>query len=225
MSPFDVEVRGVPDLDLGPLLIKLAEAGFPDPSITPSIDGAPRQRAFRSAGPRPMPSSSNSGGGHDLPRDWRIVQERDGQSYAWPEYIEDYTRYRVFLSTTEREGAVHIALGECIRPNAWGRARKYVISFLTSGSPQKPITEFLATDDYDETHELIAVIRGSDGGRRMYSPGTALPPVYEEHFRTVLYSDRIAYKGAWNKLAVVAHEDNDQTILNHALVQARRRYA
>ena len=224
MSPFDVAVRGVPDLELGPLLIKLAEAGFSEPSITPSTDGSQRQRGFRPAGAGPTRSSGKSNGGHDLPPDWRVTQEREGQSYAWPEYLEDYTRYRVFLGTTEHEGAVQIGLGECVRPNAWGRPRKYVISFLTSGSPQKPITEFLAADDYDETHEMVAVIRGSDGGRRMYSPGTPLPSVYEERFRTVLYSDRVGYKGAWNKIAVVTHEDEDETIVNHALVQARRRY-
>jgi hypothetical protein len=28
----------------------------------------------------------------------------------------------------------------------------------------------------------------------------------------------------WNKVAVVAGEDDDEAILNHALIQSRRRY-
>jgi hypothetical protein len=43
--------------------------------------------------------------------------------------------------------------------------------FLTSGSPQVPLAEFLEVDDYDSTRELLTVHRGSDGGKKMYSPG------------------------------------------------------
>lgn len=74
------------------------------------------------------------------------------------------------------------------------------------------------------TRELVAVIRGSDGGRRMYAAGEALPRLYLDRFRTQTYNDRVHHPGAWNKLAVVAREDDDQTILNHALIQSRRRH-
>ncbi|MGH2941398.1 MAG: hypothetical protein ACRDLN_01290 [Solirubrobacteraceae bacterium] len=57
----------------------------------------------------------------------------------------------------------------------------------------------------------------------MHGPGDSLPDVYTRHFRTEVYSDRVVYPRSWNKLAVIAHEDDDPTILNHALVQARRR--
>jgi hypothetical protein len=57
----------------------------------------------------------------------------------------------------------------------------------------------------------------------MYSTGDALPEVYGEGFRTQLYSERVDHPGAWNKIAVVAREDDDQAILNHALIQSRRR--
>jgi hypothetical protein len=59
----------------------------------------------------------------------------------------------------------------------------------------------------------------------MYGAGDALPRVYEEHFRTQMYSERVVYPGVWNKAVVVAHEDDDATMLNHALIQGRRRYA
>jgi hypothetical protein len=116
-------------------------------------------------------------------------------------------------------------LGETLRERKWGRDRKYVVAFLSSGSPQQPLAEFVAADDYSETRELVAVIRGSDGGRRMYSAGDVLPPVYQNHFRTQIYSERVVHPGAWNKTVVVAREDDDNAMLNHALVQGRRRYA
>jgi len=153
------------------------------------------------------------------------VREREGQSYQWPEERDRYSRYRVFLGTTRAEGAVHIGLGETIRKNKWGRDRKYVVAFLSSGSPQQPLAEFVAADDYEETRELVAVIRGSDGGRRMYDAGDTLPAVYKERFRAQTYSERVVYRGVWHKVVVVAREDDDETMLNHALIQSRRRYA
>ena len=37
------------------------------------------------------------GRGRDLAEDWGLVQEREGQSYQWPEERERYSRYRVFM--------------------------------------------------------------------------------------------------------------------------------
>ena len=204
----------VPDRELGPLLIQLADAGFHNPIIKPvDADGA----AAEGADPARRPST-------DLAEDWRLVQEREGQSYQWPEERERYSRYRVFIGATRAEGAVQIGLGETIRKNKWGRDRKYVVAFLSSGSPQRPLAEFVAADDYEETRELVAVIRGSDGGRRMYGAGDALPRVYTERFRTQMYSERVVHPGVWNKVVVVAREDDDEAMLNHALIQSRRRH-
>jgi hypothetical protein len=212
--PFSVTLERVPDRELGPLLIQLAQAGFRNPLIKPvDADGAAGERADPARGPSA-----------DLAEDWRLVQEREGQSYQWPEQRERYSRYRVFMGVTRAEGAVQIGLGETIRKNKWGRDRKSVVAFLSSGSPQRPLAEFVAADDYEDTRELVAVIRGSDGGRRMYGAGDALPRVYTEGFRTQLYSERVVYQGVWNKVVVVAREDDDETMLNHALIQGRRRH-
>jgi hypothetical protein len=161
--------------------------------------------------------------GSDLPADWRLVRERKGESYRWPKGRDRYAPYRVFMGRTRAEGAVQIGLGETIRKNTRGRDRKYVVAFLSGGSAQAPLVEFLAADDYEQTRELVAVIRGSDGGRRMYGAGDALPALYAERFRTQLYNERIVYPGAWNKMVVVAREDDAETMLNHALIQSRRR--
>jgi hypothetical protein len=215
MSPFSVTLPHVPDRELGPLLSRLAEAGFRDPVVT--LVGA----LDSTGSPRGLAGPSTA----ELPVEWRLVREREGESYRWPEERDDYSPYRVFVGLTRVEGAVHIALGETDRKSRWGRNRKYVVAFLSSGAPQQPLAEFVAADDYEESRELVAVVRGSDGGRRMYGPGDPLPPVYEEHFRTGLYSDRIRYPGVWNKVVVVAREDDHETMLNHALIQGRRRYS
>jgi hypothetical protein len=214
MCPFSVTLQHVPDRELGPLLIELARAGFHNPIVKPVAGDRPARKAAASARRRMA----------DLPGDWSLVRERDGESYQWPEERERYSSYRVFIGTTRAEGAVHIGLGETLRKNKWGRDRKYVVAFRSSGSPQQPLAEFAATDDYVETHELVAVIRGSDGGRRMYGAGDPLPDVYKDRFRTQMYSERVVYPGVWNKVVVVAREDDDETMLNHALIQGRRRY-
>jgi hypothetical protein len=213
LSPFSVTVHNVPDPELGALLTQLSEAGFDHPVI----------KAVAAVGAPPTSRSPSRGGASDLPEDWQIVRERAGESYRWPKGRDQYEPYRVFMGTTRAEGAIQIALGETTRKNTWGRDRKYIVAFRTSGSPQEPLVEFVATDDYEETRDLVAVIRGSDGGRRMYGAGDALPAVYSERFRTEIYNERISSPGAWNKLVVVAREDDNEAILNHALIQSRRR--
>ena len=214
MCPFSVTVEHVPDRELGPLLARLSEAGFGSPAVRHvGADGASDP-----AGARVRPESP------DLPDDWRVLQERDGESYRWPKRRDAYSPYRVFMGTTRAEGAVQIGLGETIRANAWGRDRKYVVAFLSGGSPQHPLVEFVAADDFEDTRELVAVIRGSDGGRRMYGIGDKLPAAYLERFRTQIYNERVVHPGVWNKLVVVANEDDHETMLNHALIQSRRRY-
>jgi hypothetical protein len=215
MCPFSVTLENVPDRELGPLLTHLAQAGFENPIIEPVTSDSRSRRAAASARARPA----------DLPEDWSLVAEREGQSYQWPEGRDKYSRYGVFMGTTRAEGAAHIALGETIRKNKWGRNRKYVVAFLSSGSPQKPLAEFVAVDDYETTRELVAVIRGSDGGRRMYGAGDTLPGIYEQRFRTQMYAERVDYPGVWNKAVVVAREDDHVTMLNHALIQGRRRHS
>jgi hypothetical protein len=211
LSPFSVTLDHVPDPELGPLLTHLAEAGYRDPIIKPVAGDGPARALGRHS-----PA--------DLPEEWDLVGERASQSYQWPDERDMYSRYRVFMAVTRAEGAVQIGLGETVRKKKWGRDRKYVVAFSSSGSPQRPLAEFVAVDDYEQTRELVAVIRGSDGGRRMYGVGDELPRVYKDRFRTQLYSERVAYPGVWNKLVVVAHEDDHLTMLNHALIQGRRRY-
>ena len=142
MCPFSVTLRHVPDRELGPLLIQLGQAGFHNPIIESVGADGTSERATAGEGTA------------DFPDDWRLVREREGQSYRWPGTREHYSRYRVFIGTTRAEGAVHLGLGETVRENKWGRDRKYIVAFLSSGAPQQPLAEFVAADDYTETREV-----------------------------------------------------------------------
>jgi hypothetical protein len=213
LSPFSVTLQNVPDRELGPLLTHLSQAGVDNPVI----------KALEAGGAADEMGAETRRRTADLPEDWRVVQERDGESYRWPNGRDHYAPYRVFMGTTRAEGAVQIGLGETVRENKWGRDRKYVVAFLSGGSPQQPLAEFVAADDYEQTREMVAVIRGSDGGRRMYGAGDTLPALYSERFRTQTYNERVVYPGVWNKLVVVAREDDEHAMLNHALIQSRRR--
>jgi hypothetical protein len=218
MQPFDVTYPRIADERLSDLLAATNQAGFPTPTITPTA------KSGATSGGAVATSTLNLG--PELPDDWRAVRELVDQSFPWPnlEEPERYLHYAIYAGTA-REGTVHIALGEAERMETWGKDRKYFIAFLTSGSPQLPLVEFLETDDYAETHEVIAVIRGRGGhnSKKMYGPADPLPEVYTEHFRIGIYSDYIRVPGAWGKLAVIADEDGVTTILNHALLQARRK--
>jgi hypothetical protein len=140
MCPFSVTVQYVPDRELGPLLTQLSQAGFDSPIIT-SLGANGGSESVGAVARRQT---------SDLPDDWRLVRERDGEAYRWPNGRDRYSPYRVFISTTRTEGAVQITLGETIRENKWGRDRKYVVAFLTGGSPQQPLVEFVAADDLSE---------------------------------------------------------------------------
>lgn len=220
MAPFDVTYREVPDERLSELLGLTNAAGFGSPTMTPAAMGTLGvERPIDASLENPFDEAA------DLPEIWATVREMPGQSYAWPEEREFYDEYRVYAGETQRAGTVHLALGKKDRRLAWDAERMHVVVFLTSGSPQVPVVEFQGTDDFEDTRELVSVIRGLGGAKskKMFGPGDPLPPVYAERFRTTLYSERIRVRGAWGKVAVIAREDEPDAILNHALIQARRR--
>ena len=159
----------------------------------------------------------------ELPADWRLIERRTGETYAWPKETDVYVTFDVYEGTTSA-GTVRLALGACERTEVRGKDRKYVIChYLTPGGAKRPISEFLETDDYEDTHELIAIIKGKDDGRKMYDPTDDLPLVYDA-LRTETYRDRIDFSGSYEKLGVVAHEDDFATMLAHTLIQAQSRF-
>ncbi len=107
MCPFSVTVQHVPDRELGPLLTRLAAAGFDRPIIN-HVDADSASDT---------PAAPARAGPLDLPEDWRLLREREGESYRWPNGRDGYKPYRVFIGTTRAEGAVQVGLGETVRKN------------------------------------------------------------------------------------------------------------
>ena len=98
MSPFSVTLQHVPDRELGPLLIRLAEAGFRNPVIEPvAADGGPEAATVAALGPTA-----------DLALDWQLVREREGASYQWPEERDSvFALPRLRRHDTRRGGRPH----------------------------------------------------------------------------------------------------------------------
>lgn len=158
-----------------------------------------------------------------FPEHWELVATREGESYTWPAGSDEYIDFNIYEGRTAR-GAIRLAIGRCDRTEVWGRDRVYLITFHITSGGKRPLCEFLETDDHATSREFIAIIRGNgDSGRGMYGPGVHLPGAYRK-LRTEIYSDRIAFKGAWTKQAVVAHEGDIESMLNHSLIQADQRF-
>jgi hypothetical protein len=182
-------------------------------------------------------SAGPKAAGADVPADaleqaarssWELVEVREGETYSWPEGPDEYSSFAVY----ENDGLGQFAIGrvESGEREYWGRHRPYFVVFRlgAGGGSKHAISVFVAADDYDETREVVAVIRGAGGGRgqRMFDPAQELPGAYR-HLPTGTFRDRIAgtprFRG-YDKQAVVAHEDDADTLLRHAAIQAAMRH-
>lgn len=159
----------------------------------------------------------------EFPERWNEIEERSGESYRWPQDDEYYDPFTVYEGRTSR-GRIRLAIGWCERTNTWGRDRRYAIVFYISDGGKRPLCEFLASDLVEETGDYVAIIRGAGALQRsMYDPGMVLPGPYR-HLRVENYRDHIDYAGSWSKQAVVATEDDIDSMLRHAMIQAELRF-
>jgi hypothetical protein len=87
---------------------------------------------------------------------------------------------------------------------------------------KRPVTPFIAADDFGETGEMVALIRGKGPkGRQMFGPGDQLPAPYE-NLRLEIHADRKS--GGYQKHCVVAHKDDVETMLRHCAAQVQIRH-
>jgi hypothetical protein len=153
------------------------------------------------------------------PADWKLVEEREGETYSWPEETDEYKTFRVYEAETPM-GSIRLAIGRCDRVMVRDEEREYFITgHIGETGTFRPIAEFLATDDYAETGETIAVVKGKAGSARMYDPGDELPAPYSR-LRTEIYRDRVDKPYSYTKLGVVAGRDDVDTMLGHTFIQA-----
>jgi hypothetical protein len=172
---------------------------------------------------RTVSSVDGHAAGVELPTSWRKVEERAGETYMWPQGEDVYDPFTVYEGTTSR-GTIRLAIGWCRRAPVWGKDRLYLITFHVTAGGKRPLCEFLETDDYTNTGELVAIIRGTGESKRgMYGPEDVLPSPYRR-LETGIYRDFIDVDRAWDKQAVVAHETDFETMLAHSLIQADLRF-
>jgi hypothetical protein len=172
--------------------------------------------------PVPTARRTTSPGEVELPDSWEMVSEEHGVTYSWPEGPDVYDPFQVYEGTTS-VGTYRLAIGECERVNVRGKDRKYLIThYIGSGGGKRPVSEFLEVDDYAETGDMIAIIKGKGGGAKLYDPVDELPALYSD-YRIETYRDRIDYPRSYEKLGIVAHEDDHKTMLDHTLIQVLSR--
>jgi hypothetical protein len=162
-------------------------------------------------------------GGVELPGTWRRVEERKGVTYTWgDDQMDAFDPFVVYEGTTS-SGLARLGIGRCVRTLVHSEERIYYI--VCAIGPQgglRAIAEFLATDDYAETGDVIAIVKGKEGTGRQFDPGDELPPVYER-WASVTYRDRVDYPGSYKKIGLVCNELDHETMLNHALAQIQLR--
>lgn len=163
----------------------------------------------------------------EFPRKWELSEERDDEAYYWPKPTEweRYAPFTVYDGQTSR-GLIRLGIGRCRRVNTWGKDRLYFITFHITQGGKRPLCEFLETDDYDERGETVAIVRGSGSTKReMYDPSRVLPGAYAPlRDKIRVYKEVIRVPRAYNRQAIVAHEDDAETMLNHSLIQADLRF-
>jgi len=161
----------------------------------------------------------------EFPASWKLIEERSDESYSWPQGDDNYEPFSVYEGTTAR-GTIRLAIGHCKRANTWSKDRLYKITFHVTAGGKRPLCEFIETDQYAETGEFVAIIRGrGESQRGMYDPRQVLPGAYAPlRDKVRIYKDVITVERSWDRQAIVALEDDVETMLNHSLIQAELRF-
>lgn len=145
----------------------------------------------------------------------RVDEEHKGITYMWPDgNLDEYDPFVLYRGLGDYDGMI-LALG--YKPNG------EVIGFVIFGNvgAKRGITYWVLADDFDESNEKLAMIRGGGTtGRAGFGPADSLPKAYDG-FKTDMLRDRVA--GKWNVRAVVAKADDHETMLGHTALQARLR--
>jgi hypothetical protein len=158
----------------------------------------------------------------ELPKEWQLVREDSGVRYTWGEDHDIYDPFLIYEGWTSK-GKARMAIGKCSRTRTHGRDRiYYIVVNIGPEGGMRAIAEFLATDDYDGTGEVIAIIKGKEGSGRQFASADELPSIYRD-WNTVTYRDRVDYPGSYLKQGLVCNERDAETMLNHSLAQIQLR--
>lgn len=180
-----------------------------------------------------QPTGANSGpepkdkwnlDGEPVEFKWMQTHEPEGETYRWPDgNVDEYARFMSFKGGPPLEYEIHS--GE-IKLGVGFLETGEVVGFVMSndGAAKRGIVYFQRTDDFDESGELISMIRGGGKrGRSGFSPDDPPPHAYEA-FNLESLRDR--KEGKWNVLGITANPSEAEglmAILDHTALQARLR--
>jgi hypothetical protein len=138
--------------------------------------------------------------------------------FTWPPgNTENYT-IAFETDVTLRSGTYHFVVGCTTRPSAGMDDRQRAVVFL--GQPPRliPLVEFSGANDYAQTGLLASLIKDTNNKR----PRTEaeIPSDYKG-MRTDIYRNIVQGRSASQTLAVVAHKDDYDLMLHHAIIRAR----
>ena len=156
---------------------------------------------------------------------WRHVDTLDDEHYTWGKHRDDYEP--LWLYEADVDGRpVRLSIGAC--PAESNRGRAYFITHrIGPAGGKRAIAEFVATDDYERTDELIAIVKGKDGGGAFFDVGDELPAPYrgllERGPRIERYRDRVSRPGSYDKAGLVVKAAEHAHMLAHTWIQMRLR--
>lgn len=130
----------------------------------------------------------------------------------WPEGPEEMavTQLRALLPG----GAAEVGVGRVLGGRfAFGRVRPRV-HVLVGGEVQ---AEFVGSDDFEQSGEMLSVLKQPGGNKHAVRVSDVPDRYHDLHLE--LFHDLIRSKGAFSSLAVVAHEDDVETMATYGLLR------
>lgn len=184
----------------------IAELGAPEPEH--SEDGDPTASESKDPSVWSLPDAPMKGGFEEVGRS-------SGESYRWGDgNVDHYPDFVRFRGTGDYAG-MNLGLGY--------KDNGEVVGFLlgAGGGLNRGITYFFLADDFATSDEKVSMIRGAGPrGRSGFGPTDAEPPAYAG-FQLDTLAARVG--GKFNRLAVVASADDEETMLSHTAIQAKLR--
>ncbi len=158
----------------------------------------------------------------DVLEGWKEIERLTNQTYSWPADAggtEEYDPFILYQSGSRILALAHNLEKVVVKDKR--REQVWVFQMGAGRGSKRPITPFIAADDFADTGEMVAIMRGKgETGRAMFEPGDELPPEYD-NLKVETLGDRI--RGHYRRLCVVAHKDDTEPMLRHGAAQIRLR--
>jgi hypothetical protein len=191
---------------------------FPDETLEQIVQAVVERMAGGGQPPEVPPFND---GIVELPREWLPVEERSDVRYRWGDHEDVYEPFTIYEGKNST-GTIRMAIGQCVRTVRDEEKTYFIVILIGPEGGLRAVAEFLETDDYETTGDVIAIIKGKDGTGQQFDSVDELPAVYGP-CETPIYRDRVAYLGSYRKLGVVCSELDHAAMLNHGLAQIQIR--